>query len=122
MNIFEELKITFDHGNYIGLVSDDGDDNTEYCGIVIGLSAEFVALLSVENWHSDGVQIFPLKRVKRLERSEVKDVQGEILAWKGVRNCGQYTWIDLSTYGRIFEAIRSKRLPVFVSSNDIAEV
>ena len=122
MNIHEDLKISFESGRYIAVVSDDGDDNTDYRGIVVGLSAAFVALLSVQDWHSDGLQIFPLKRIKRLEHSAVRDEQGEILSWKGVRNFGQYDWLGLSSFAEIFETIRTRKNVVFISSNDAAEV
>jgi hypothetical protein len=81
-----------------------GDDDSRD-GIPLAVSDTFVAILCVEQWHSDGVQIIPLDKI-----SDIKPCpeRRKILAWNGIITTNRYFWLDIDSYAGLFQSLKRK--------------
>ena len=117
-----DLIELFQKGCYLDLIGDSDDGSDKSSGFIVGLNTHFVVLQSIEDWHSDGIEIFPLNRVDRYLCDDLKKKQQKILAWHGVKRTNQYDWVDLSGYKELFLSIRGNAKSVFIADDEDAEV
>lgn len=118
----QDLKDAFEAGHCLTLISDQRDGNSDYFGYIVGLSDHFVMLQTVEDWHSNGIQVFPLTRLHSLELSDVDQARMKILAFNGVGRIDGYDWVNLSSFVELLWSLKSNDRTVFLSDNDEAEV
>ena len=93
------------------------DETESSDGIALAVSDTFVAILCVDQWHADGVKIFPLDKITAIEPCPERR---KILAWNGVETTNRYFWLDLESYAGLFQSL--KKRDQFITVEDEEEL
>jgi len=113
-SLFSANKI----GDYVTLITDLKEGCIEYEGIISEINENFIMLVSVKEWKEDGIQIFSLDHVDKLEYSNIQQCQQKIVNWNGVVLSEKYNWLNLADYEKIFNSFKNKDIIVALRDSD----
>ncbi len=82
-------------------------------GIPLAISETFLSILTIKEWHADGLKVIPLDKVASISTLPER---GKILEWHGVRTTNRYFWLDLESHTGLFQSL--KKAGEFISVED----
>jgi hypothetical protein len=97
-------------------------DSEEYRGFVLDVNANFLMVVLVSEWHTDGVGIFPLGEVRKCEADVDFSHATKILLWLGVDLKPNYSWVSLESFPQLFSSVQSRDKAIYLSDRSSAEV
>jgi hypothetical protein len=112
----------YKNGDYVDLIINEGSDNDEFSGFIVGLSDHFVVLQTVIEWHNDGIQIFLLNKIQKCIHTLRHKNQQKILKWNNVIPVGNYSWLDLENYENLFNSIMKNHNSITMFGEGFVEV
>lgn len=95
------------------------DDDDSHDGIPLAVSDIFIAILYVDQWHGDGVQVIPLGKIANIEPFPERR---KILAWNGVTTTNRYFWLDIGSYAGLFQSLKKRDSFITVEDDEDLDV
>lgn len=108
--------------SYIKITIDDEGDDDEYCGVVVALSDLFVAIIAIDEFHTDGLTVVPINRIEKITCGHSERNKKKILKFNGLEIDDNYSWLTLSSYVDLFTTIQKSGHSIYVETNEAGEV
>jgi hypothetical protein len=120
--IRNSLQLAFDKKTLVEIVTNGDTGPGEFTGFVIKLSNQFFMLHVIEDWHADGVQIFPIGRISSVNICDNNVEREKILQWRNLEDALSYYDINIESFFTIFFSLQRKNSLVLIEDFESTEV
>lgn len=107
-------------GEYVKIILSDGNSSVD--GIFCRQGGRFVAFYAVEDWHIDGLVVFPKDKISRIFKDDIITAREHIIYWNGLVLTDRYEWLEMKDYLSLFNSIMKNNKVIYASDEDEAEV
>ena len=92
-------------------------DEENYRGYLIKVSNDYICMMVIKDWHTDGYVILPMKFVSDIKYSKYEKKNNEILIKEGViSEIPKLSWLSLKSSKSIFISLEKKINTIIVES------
>lgn len=94
----------------------------EFRGFILAVNSSFLVLLNIDDWHTDGISIFPISRIGSCIQDSDFGEKQKIWNWLKVDLSPDYAWLALEDYGTLFSSIKAHGKVIYICDDSSAEV